>query len=112
MNWNSHRIEEAISDCYKVSKAVAETQAAVKGHETRIKAILSGWSSKVIVERKTGQVYSLSPYTYLAMSTSANSSHASSEFSYLFKFHPLPRPLEFTSDSLINVAALLLLLGC
>lgn len=57
MNWNSHHIEEAISDCYKVSKAVAETQAAVKGHESRIKAILSAWSSKLIVERKSGQVF-------------------------------------------------------
>lgn len=56
MNWNSHRIEEAISDCYKVSKAVAETQASVKGHEARLEAILSGWGSKLIVERKTGQV--------------------------------------------------------
>ena len=56
MNWNSHRIEEAVSDCYKVSKAVAETQAVVKGHETRIKAILAAWASKLIVDRKPGQV--------------------------------------------------------
>ena len=56
MNWNSHRIEEAVADCYKVSKAVAENQATVKGHEARIKAISSAWASKLILERKVSQV--------------------------------------------------------
>jgi hypothetical protein len=56
MNWNSYKIDDAIAVCLGQSKGVAETQAAVKGHMARISAILASWGSKLIVERKTGQV--------------------------------------------------------
>ena len=59
MNWNSYRIEDAVAVCLAQSKGVAEVQATVKGHMTRIGAILASWGAKLIVERKPGQVGSL-----------------------------------------------------
>lgn len=56
LNWNSHRIEEAVSICMADSRMVAETHAAIKSHLARVKAILVSWVSKLIVERKPGQV--------------------------------------------------------
>lgn len=56
INWNSHRIEEAVSICMAESRMVAETHAAIKSHLARVKAILASWVSKLIVERKPGQV--------------------------------------------------------
>jgi hypothetical protein len=56
MNWNSHKIDDAVAECLGQAKGVAEVQAAVKGHMARIGTILASWGSKLIVERKPGQV--------------------------------------------------------
>lgn len=58
LNWNSHRIEDAVGVCLSDAKAVSETHAAIRGHVARIRSILAAWISKLIVERRPGQVSS------------------------------------------------------
>ena len=58
LNWNSYHIDDAASACLTQSKALADTQASVKGHITQIQALLKSWISRIIVENKPGQVIS------------------------------------------------------
>ena len=56
LNWNSYRIEDAVISCLSLARAVAETQATIKGHIARIRAVLASWAANLLVERKPAQV--------------------------------------------------------
>lgn len=56
LNWNSYHIDDAVSACLSQSRALADTQASVKGHMTQIQGLLKSWISRIIVETKAGQV--------------------------------------------------------
>ena len=59
LNWNSYHIDDAVAVCLKATKALADIQAAVKGHMYQIQALLKSWISKIIVERRPNQVNDL-----------------------------------------------------
>eukprot|EP00884_Botryococcus_braunii_P022565 jgi/Botrbrau1/8993/Bobra.0148s0096.1 len=57
LNWNSHHIEDHISEVMTLVKDLSETLNTIKGNVRRTREILAEWSSRPLFERKESKVY-------------------------------------------------------
>ena len=59
LNWNSHRIEDFITDSMSMVKDVSHVLTTIKSNVERTRAILDKWASQPMFSRKDGKVYSV-----------------------------------------------------
>ena len=57
LNWNSHKIEDYISEVMAMLKDLNSTLVTIKGNVTKTRSILDKWEEKLMFERKDGKVY-------------------------------------------------------
>jgi hypothetical protein len=57
LNWNSHHIEDHISEVMTLVRDLSETLSTIKGNVKRTREILVDWSSRPLFERKENKVH-------------------------------------------------------
>ena len=56
LNWNSHKIEDYISEVMAMLKDLNTVLLTIKGNVTKTRGILAQWESSLMFERKDGKV--------------------------------------------------------
>lgn len=62
LNWNSHHIDGYIQELMAQVKEVDTILKTIKGNVEQTQKILSGWSKKLMFERKDGKTYSVEEF--------------------------------------------------
>eukprot|EP00898_Chlorokybus_atmophyticus_P007698 jgi/Chlat1/792/Chrsp104S01257 len=63
LSWNSHKIEEYITDVMIMVKELAAALGAIKSNVKKTRGILKKWEQSPLIERKEGKVYAPEEFT-------------------------------------------------
>lgn len=56
LNWNAHRIDDAISEAHSLVKEAADVLAVLKANVAQTRTILAAWATPEPFTRKEGKV--------------------------------------------------------